>query len=63
MSGALSDLQNQANQLTQMEMAMKTIDYQVQTATAAMETSNAITNAAGTAFAQVAQGISSAGRA
>jgi hypothetical protein len=57
------DVQNQANQLMDEQTKLTEINFQVQQSTATFQTSTAVTAQAGTAAAQAAQHIGSAGRA
>jgi hypothetical protein len=57
------DVQKQADDLTKTQLELTKINFQVQQSTATFETSNAVTAQEGTANAQVAQHLSSAGRA
>lgn len=56
-------VQQQADDLTKTQLELTKINFQVQQSTATFETSNAVTAQEGTANAQVAQHLSSAGRA
>jgi len=58
-----NDVQNQANQLMDEQTKLTEINFQVQQSTATFQTSTAVTAQAGTAAAQAAQHIGSAGRA
>ncbi|MBU9162019.1 hypothetical protein [Burkholderia multivorans] len=58
-----SDVQKQADDLTKTQLELTKINFQVQQSTATFETSNAVTAQEGTTNAQVAQHLSSAGRA
>ncbi|CAG9244856.1 Aromatic ring-opening dioxygenase LigA [Burkholderia diffusa] len=58
-----TQVQQQADDLTKTQLELTKINFQVQQSTATFETSNAVTAQEGTANAQVAQHLSSAGRA